>query len=201
MKAASRDRRRNEIMDIAIEVLAERGYRGTSMLEVARRAAASKETLYTWFGDKRGLFEAIIRRNAETVQSVLAGHLEGSAPIEQALTDFGRALLVLLLGDSAVAINRAAIAQAPSDPTLARILANAGREATLPNFIRFIELHRRHGALHFDTATVAAADFLGLLLGDAQVRRLLGLVPVPKKVEIEARSAHAAQAFLSLYAT
>jgi AcrR family transcriptional regulator len=77
MKAASRDKRRDEILDVAIEVLSERGYRDASMLEVARRASASKETLYAWFGDKGGLFEAVIRRNAQAVQAVLARHLEG----------------------------------------------------------------------------------------------------------------------------
>ena len=102
MKAESREQRREEIMDVAVEVLAERGYRDTSMLEVARRSSASKETLYAWFGDKRGLFEAVIRRNALAVQTVLACHLEGNAPAERVLMDFGCALLELLLGESAI---------------------------------------------------------------------------------------------------
>ena len=80
MKAASRDQRRDEILDHAVEVLAERGYRDASMLEIAKRAAASKETLYAWFGDKQGLFEAAIRRNARSTLGVnMAGLPQGAA--------------------------------------------------------------------------------------------------------------------------
>ena len=200
MKAATRAQRRHEIMDVAIEVLAERGYRDASMLEVASRASASKETLYAWFGDKRGLFEAVIQRNAEAVQAVLARHLEGDAPTEAVLVEFGRALLDLLLGDRAVAINRAAISEARADPRLAQILASTGRDATLPSFIRFLELRRERGALRLETPSEAAEDYLGLLLGDTQVRRLLGLVAAPEKAEIEARAARAAKNFMQLYA-
>ena len=135
MKAAARARRREEIMNAAVAVLAAKGYRDASMLDVARRASASKETLYNWFGDKQGLYEAVIRRNAGTVRAVLTRHLDGHAPAEQVLCEFGSALLQLLLGDDAVAINRAAISEASADPQLAKILASAGRDATMPHFI------------------------------------------------------------------
>ena len=48
---------REEILEVALSVLAERGYRGASMREIAERAQASKETLYSRFGNKRELFE------------------------------------------------------------------------------------------------------------------------------------------------
>ena len=121
-------------MDAAVAVLSAKGYRDASMLDVARRIGASKETLYHWFGDKRGLYEAVIRRNAEIVQAVLARHLEDDTPAEQALPEFGIALLQLLLGDDAVAINRAAISEARADPMLGKTLAAAGRNTTLPAF-------------------------------------------------------------------
>ena len=143
MKAESREKRRNEILDAALAVLMERGYRDANMLEVARRASASKETLYTWFGDKQGLFDALIRRNAAAVGAVVDRHLEGDLPVERALAEFGEALLGLLLGDDAVAINRAAVSEAASDPTLARTLASAGRDSVLPGFVRLLRRRRR----------------------------------------------------------
>ena len=199
MKAETREKRRNEILDAALAVLAERGYRDASMLEVARRASASKETLYTWFGDKQGLFDALIRRNAAAVGAVVDRHLECDLPVEQALADFGEALLGLLLGDDAVAINRAAVSEAASDPTLARTLASAGRDSVLPGFVRLLRRHAEQNRLRFADPERAAEDFLGLLLGDAQVRRLLGIAPTPPAAEIAARAAHATRGFLRLY--
>lgn len=198
MKASTRERRREEILDVATAVLAERGYRDATMLEVAARASASKETLYAWFGGKAGLYEAVIERNARRVQDVLRRHLNDEDPLDTALADFGAALLELLLGEDAVAINRAAIAEARSDPTLARTLAQAGRESTLPIFVSFLDERRK--SLKLDDPQDAAEVFLGVLLRDAQVRRLLGVVEAPGRKEIRQRAQAAAQAFLRLYA-
>ena len=202
MKEEARDRRRDEILDVAVALLAERGYRDASMIEIARHASASKETLYAWFGDKRGLFESVIRRNAASVQEVLDKHLEADAAKaspDRALADFGTALLTLLLGESAVAINRAAISEAPSDSSLAKILASAGRDATLPRFLRVLTVHAERGALDIEKPEEAAEAFLGLLLGDYQVRRLLGLIKPPTKSWCRARAERATGSFLRLY--
>ncbi len=199
MKEPDRAGRRDRILDVAVAALAEYGYRDTTMLEVARRASASKETLYAWFGNKPGLFQAVIERNAETVRDVVEGHLDGDAPVEAALTDFGKALAGLLLGESAVAINRAAISEARTAPALARILSEAGREATLPVFIRYLERCRSRGVLDFDDPREAAETFIGLLLGDAQVRRLLGAMATPTSDRLRTRAKLASRKFLLLY--
>lgn len=199
MKADTREKRRDQILDIAVDILSEKGYRETSMLEVANRASASKETLYTWFGDKHGLFEAVIQRNALKVQETMSCHLKAETKLEQGLFDFGRALLTLLLGEGAVAINRAAISEAKSDPRLAQTLAEAGREATLPFFIRFLKHHQKQRSLKINDVPQAAETYLGLLQGDLQIRRLLGLIPTLTKQQIEKRARLASSNFLKLY--
>ena len=199
MKEPDRAQRRDAILDAATAILREKGYRDTTMLDIARRVSASKETLYAWFGSKSGLFQAVIRRNADTVRTVLEAHLDGDAPVAEALADVGRALAGLLLGDGAVAINRAAISEARSEPVLARILVETGREATLPFFVRYLERCRERGFLDFDDPWEAAETFLGLLLGDKQIRRLLGVVDAPDAGEIETRARQAAIRFLTLY--
>ena len=175
MKQEKKLHRRNEIMDIAIQVLSERGYRDTSMLEIARRSSASKETLYSWFNDKQGLFEAIIDRNANSVQSVLNSNLQSRASIEVVLSTFGCALLELLLGDEDVAINRAAISQSPSNLSLANIIVSKGRNKTLPIVVDYLESQIESGALIKTNPAKAAEEFFGLLVTDKQVQRLLGL--------------------------
>ncbi len=199
MKAAARDQRRDEIINVAIQVLIEKGYRNTSMLDVAKRASASKETLYAWFGGKHGLFEALIEKNARTVQDVLEGHLDDHAPIEDVLTDFGQALLKVLMSDGAIAINRAAISEATTDPRLSKILTRSGRDATLPGLITCIKRQVAVGVLKIDDVPEAAQNFLGLLIADTQVRRLHGILDYPSAEEIKCRATMAAQNFFTLY--
>jgi hypothetical protein len=61
-------------------------------------------------------------------------------------------------------------------------------------------MQRKRGAMKIDDPSRTAEEFLGLLLGDTQIRRLLGVLSAPKKSEIEARAARAAKNFLRLYA-
>ena len=199
MKKSSRTPRRAHILDVAAKILVERGYRDTTMLEVARRASASKETLYAWFGDKLGLFEAVMRRNAGRVRLALNGHLDGDTPVESTLTDFGRELAAHLLCDNAVAINRAAISEAHSGPSLAGSLSKLGREPIHRTFVRYLEQCHERGLLNVEDPNEAVDTFVGLLLGDAQTRRLLGVMDAPSEAEIEDRATRAATNFVRLH--
>ena len=80
-----------------------------------------------------------MRRNAGRVRLALNGQLDGDTPVEQALTDFGRALAAHLLCDNAVAINRAAISEARSGPSLAGNLSKLGREPIHRTPVRYLE--------------------------------------------------------------
>ena len=171
------------------------------MLEVAQRANASKETLYAWFGDKLGLFEAVIRRNAGAVRLALNGHLDGQTSVEAALTHFGRTLAAHLLCDNAIAINRAAISEARSGPSLAGSLSKSGREPTQRALVRYLEQCHARGLLNVEDPDEAVDTFVGLLLGDAQTRRLLGVMDVPSETDIEGRATQAARKLLRLYGT
>ena len=169
-------------------------------MEIARRAQASKETLYAWFGDKRGLFEELVRWQAERVATTLVPSLARDAddPIV-VLRAFAVELQRLLLDDRAVVINRAAIAEAPSDPTFAQILAAKGRNTVVPRLERYLERQREQGRLDFEDAGTAVDALIGLTIGDQQVRRLLGVMPMPEPEQIEARAERAMRGFLTLF--
>jgi AcrR family transcriptional regulator len=192
--------RREEILEVALFVLAERGYRGASMREIAERAQASKETLYAWFGNKRGLFEELVRWQAERVDAAIAPNLErGGDDPSEVLRGFALELQRLLLGERAVVINRAAISEACSDPTFAEVLAAQGRGSVVPKLVRYLEGQRERGRLQFEEAGEAIDALIGLAVGDRQVRRLLGVLPVPKPQQIEARAERTVEQFLTLF--
>lgn len=195
-----RGRRREEILAVALEVLAERGYRGASMLEVAGRARASKETLYAWFGDKSGLFGELISWQAARIDETLSKSLErdGEDP-EVVLESFARELLLLLLGERAVIINRAAISEAASSPELARVLSERGRSSVVPKLARYLEEQRDAGRFAFESAGAAVETLIGLAISDRQVRRLLGVLPEPGPEDVRERARNAVESFMKLY--
>ncbi|MCR9122023.1 MAG: TetR/AcrR family transcriptional regulator [Phyllobacteriaceae bacterium] len=195
------DRRRTAIEDAAFALLIENGYKATSMLEVARRAGASNETLYKWYGNKQGLFAALVEANARTVAELLRGHLDGADadPLET-LAAVGPLLLELVTGERAIALNRAAVGDVHDTGTLGPALAASGRDTVVPLIAELIEQARDKGQLAFDNAGEVAETYVALLIGDLQIRRATGAIGPLNDAAIQARSKRAMSRLQRLYA-
>src|SRR3954447_9652887 len=57
-----RAEREEQMLEVAGEVFAERGFHAASMDEIAERADISKPMLYAYFGNKEGLYSAYMDR-------------------------------------------------------------------------------------------------------------------------------------------
>ncbi|MGR1580042.1 TetR/AcrR family transcriptional regulator [Thalassobius sp. S69A] len=189
MRDEKRAIRQQQIETAAYALLEAKGYAGTSMLGIAKQARASNETLYNWYGDKQGLFQALVTRNAEEVKAHLESGLESDHGALSILGTLGPKLLKLLTGDRAVALNRAAAADSSGE--LGATLSQAGREAVFPLLERVLLRAKDEGALHFDTAAEAVGLYLDLLIGDQQIRRVIGRLPSPSAAFCEERSQRA----------
>lgn len=55
--------RPEELLDAALTVFGQRGYRATTLEQVARHAGVSKGTVYLYFASKDALFRAMVERN------------------------------------------------------------------------------------------------------------------------------------------
>lgn len=67
---------RNALVDSAIELITKRGYAGTSLEEIAKRARVTKGALYHHFSGKQALFEAAFDAVERDVMRKLAKILE-----------------------------------------------------------------------------------------------------------------------------
>jgi betaine-aldehyde dehydrogenase len=61
------DTRRAQLIEVTVDSLAEAGYVGTTLAEIARRAGVSPGLVAHYFGDKDGLLEAAFRTLARTL--------------------------------------------------------------------------------------------------------------------------------------
>lgn len=186
MRKEKRTLRQQQIEAAAYEVLEAKGYGGTSMLGIAKQARASNETLYNWYGDKQGLFQALVARNAEEVKEHLETELDTDHDALSILGSLGPKLLTLLAGDRAVALNRAAAADSSGE--LGATLSKAGREAVFPLLERVLLRARDEDALTFDHPAEAVGLYLDLLIGDQQIRRVIGRLPSPSQTFCQERS-------------
>lgn len=186
MRSSARAERQERIEKAAYELLEAKGYGGTSMLSVATRAKASNETLYRWYGDKQGLFKAMVVRNAKDVKDLLESELQAEHPPLKTLRKLGPRLLGLLLGQRAIALNRAAA----GDPSgeLGAALTEGGRDSVLPLIAQVFQQARKEGVIQGLSTRDAVELYLNLLIGDLQIRRVIGALEEPSAAEIKRRA-------------
>jgi AcrR family transcriptional regulator len=97
----TKEERREDILDAALQEFAERGYHGASTEDIARRAGISQPYVFRLFGTKKDLFRAVVarcfrealdmfQRAAEGLRGEEALHAMGSAYVERLLNDRAR---------------------------------------------------------------------------------------------------------------
>lgn len=71
------ERTRRRLLELAIERFGERGYRATSVSEVARAAGLTQAAVYAYFDGKEALFDAAVDADAEAVVDEIRARLAG----------------------------------------------------------------------------------------------------------------------------
>jgi AcrR family transcriptional regulator len=191
--------RREAILAAAAEILEHEGIAGMSTRRIAERARASKETIYAHFGGRRGLLEALVRRQSASTNERLRAAVDG--PVRATLEEAVRGLLTLLTGERSLALNRAAIAGVPADRDLAEVLFQAGRATTGPLFEAVLTRAYRDGELDCPDPADAFGVLYGLAVRDAQITALLGVERRWTGPAIRARATQAVDLFYRLYGT
>ena len=193
-KDSYQDKRRQAIEDAAYSVLAEKGYKAASMLAIARKAKASNETLYNWYGSKQKLFGSLVEANTINVRARLEDQLEplNEKPIAEALELLGVLLLKLVTGERAIALNRAAAGDVHDTATLGNTIAQSGKLTILPLVGRLFDNARMAGALAYEDNDHIAEIWVSLLIGDLQIQRVIGVRDELTDEEAMARSKRSA---------
>jgi AcrR family transcriptional regulator len=202
MTAKERDARRSEIEAAAFDILAQKGYRSTSMLQIAKRAQASNQTLYAWYGNKQTLFRSIIEENAKAVRALLEDALAQHDDPLRTLEALGPLLLRFTTDRKAIIMNRAAVADATETGLLAGAIDENARGAIFPLICSLMQRLHDAGRFRLDLgAEDAAASYVALLLGETQIRQALGTLPPLTDRGIERRAARALALVCRLYGT
>lgn len=93
-RARRRQETIEEILDIALEVMAEEGVNGLTLSEVARRLGVQPPSLYKYFDSLMALYDALFRRGQQAHLEVMRAAMEQAPPglnaLQAALEASGR---------------------------------------------------------------------------------------------------------------
>jgi AcrR family transcriptional regulator len=188
--------RRRAFLNAANAAFLEKGYANTTLGDIIAKSGGSRQTLYSLFGGKQGLFEAIVAElNAEIFRPLRAEGQLDRAP-EDVLIEIGIRFVQTVLTPNALGVFRLVVAEGPSMRELSEQFWNLGPARTVTAFESYFAEQTRRGVLNLADAKQAARQFQGMLLGNFQMQCLLGVREIPAPEEIEAFVTSAVTRFL-----
>src|SRR3954468_18173545 len=98
----SAEERREQVLDAAKSIVAERGFHAVSIESVARAAGITRPIVYSHFGDLQGLLEALVERESQRALAQLAAVLPtdlGHGDPREILLSAQRGYLEVVAGD------------------------------------------------------------------------------------------------------
>jgi AcrR family transcriptional regulator len=190
--------RAERLLDVATEVFLDKGFKGASMGEIARRAGASKQTLYARYPSKAALFAALVERKASHLFEAIGPLGEGRS-LRDTLIHLGSEMLDLILSPDARGLHRVVIAECADSPELGELFWQRGPGRLRAMLAGYFSAQQKLGAIHCANPEQAVEVFTGLLIGSANLRTNLGMQPLFVRTPADRRSwaAFAADMFLS----
>lgn len=188
--------RRSALLAAAAEIFFERGYAATSIDAIIERAGGSKRNIYAQFGNKEGLFTAIVTQNADQALAALAIEEVSGQDLRDTLTTFGRQLMDIYLSPTVLGIYRMVVAEAQRYPDLVRAFYDRGPGRTTAGLTQVLERAVARGELASADPALHAEHFVGLIRDNHHLQVVLGLRPPPPPAERHQIVASAVELFL-----
>jgi len=199
MKAPSkrREARRAAFLAAAREVFQAKGFAEATLDDVIALSGGSRQTLYTCFGGKQGLFEALITENCETIFRGLTPETLAPRAPEAVLSEVGVRYLEIATSPACLSLHRLVIAEAPRIPDIAERFWKLGPGRSRAILADFFDRQIARGRLDMADSGRGADHFLEMLSGTVRFQCLIGVRQPPEKSEIEAIVRAAVTQFLN----
>jgi TetR/AcrR family transcriptional repressor of mexJK operon len=165
------------VIEAATELFLRDGYGNTNLDAVAASAGVTKPTVYSHFGSKDGLLIAITRRYADAKATAMSSALVPTGDVRADLTRFGEVVMRRVVGEEANCWHRLAMTESSEHPEIGQAIYDAGPARVLVALTRFLADETEAGRLTCEDASMAAEQFLGLLIGLQPIRMMSGQKP------------------------
>jgi AcrR family transcriptional regulator len=196
-------RKRRAIVEAATTAFLRRGYRGTSMDEIATLAQVSKQTVYKHFADKERLFTEVVVATVDAASDPVfaaVSELQDSGDLDADLRDLARRELTLVMQPRMMQLRRLVIGEAGRFPDLGRAFYDQGPGRTIAALATAFEQLVRREQLRECDPHVAATQFNWLVMAAPLNRAmLLGDDGPPSAAAIAAWADDGVRTFLAAF--
>lgn len=188
--------KRDAIIKAAARVFMASGYGAASMDQIASEAGVSKQTVYSHFGAKDALFEAIIHGKCQALtgrDGVTSNRTEDPQIV---LFNTASSFLRMVLAPESITLYRTILAECVRFPELASAFYRSGPRTACDRLAVYLESIHGQSELDFSNATASAELLFAMLRGDLYTRCLLALHDNTDEDEVTQHARDIVQAFL-----
>jgi len=195
-EAGRAELRRAAFLKAARDVFLEAGYEAANMAEIVKRAGGSLSTLYSQFGGKKGLFEAMIDARVTELTAQMHIELAAHAPLKEGLRRIGETFLLKQTQPESLDVFRLMVAQAKKFPEMAEAWSKRAPEAVRKALAEYLTDRAKAGEIKITNPDLAASVFFDLVRSRIQFRALLMPSYQPTEAEIRDTVDRAVKVFL-----
>lgn len=94
---------REKLIEVARQLFAHKGVAHTTMNDIAAASAKGRRTIYTYFRNKKEIYNAVLEEESDRMVDALREVVDGGAPVERRLRDYMRKRLERYVTPSASA--------------------------------------------------------------------------------------------------
>ncbi|WP_417806064.1 TetR/AcrR family transcriptional regulator, partial [Thalassospira lucentensis] len=165
-------KRRDAMISAARELFCEHGFAGTTLEMITAEAGGSRRTIYELFGNKDGVFEAVIRDCTGRITSIMAGLELTDLPLRAALVHYGETLMELLTAPDTIRYMRLFLSEVPRFPKLGKIFYETGLMNGRRIITSYFERQMNEGRFPKGDPRQAAIFFSSLIKADYDIRQM-----------------------------
>ena len=191
--------RSRRILEAARNHFYAHGLERASVDAIAAEAGVSKMTIYSNFGSKEGLFEAVVRDRTDRVMGGAVG-VDALDPMQprKALLAVGAQFLELTREGESLGKMRSVYGAASAQPEACQAFYRQGAERLIGELATYLKRANEAGTLKVPHPRQAADLFLAMFLGDGHIRGLL-MLEMPDARENKALLREAVRVFMAGY--
>ena len=161
----NQEARREQILDAALRVIADHGFRGASIKRIAAQAGLKSPALIYWyFRDKDQLLEALLHHVAPLLDQVAAAEPLLDEPPERVLRVIANGFLGMVHQPVTARLMRVLLSESARHPAVADYFAQRGPLVVLSFVERYLRRQIELGRLRPHDPCTSARAFLGMLV-------------------------------------
>ncbi|MBN2647511.1 MAG: TetR/AcrR family transcriptional regulator [Thiotrichales bacterium] len=176
--------RQQKLLQVAQVHFFSQGYAGTNVNQIVKEAGGSLNTLYRYFGNKLGLFEAVFKLKTDALFAPFqqAHFWQGDLP--RNLTHFGQCLQEVSSSPDGIAIYRLVVTENNSEQSeIQRIFYQHGPQTAIRILGDYLQSLRQLGKVELQDPYLAAAQFIEMVKGPFFYPRLFNHTIEPHQTQ------------------